>query len=420
MKTLRSYQSGIADKALSILKTYGIVYLTMEVRTGKSATAFETAKLIGAKKVILTTKKKAIKGITEDYHDFGFDKHFELTVINNESLHLITENGFDLLISDEHHRTAALPKPTKTAKDLRERFGHLPIICLSGTPHPENYAQVYHQFWVKKGFWKNHINFYKWFRDYGKPQKRHLGYAEVNVYTELNEKGMRLIDRLKAELFISYTQKDAGFETSVNKQIIYCEAEEKLSQYCKELAKNKFVDISGQYIEADTAVKLQNKVHQILNGTIISEYSQSSILSTYKGEFIKEYFKGKKLAIFYYYRAEWELLKKVFGDDLTNNLEEFNSSGKHIALQQVSGSEGISLKEADVLVYYNFGFSNVKFVQGIDRLTTMDRKENNVYFVFSKGSINERIYNTIVHHKKDYILSAFKKDFNIPSNYNKL
>jgi len=89
-------------------------------------------------------------------------------------------------------------------------------------------------------------------------------------------------------------------------------------------------------------------------------------------------------------------------------------------LQQISGSEGISLKEADVLVYYNFGFSNVKFVQGIDRLTTMNRKNNDVYFVFSKGSINERIYNTIVYQKKDYILSAFKKDFNVPNNYNQL
>src|SRR5690606_5689571 len=58
----------------------------------------------GAKKVIFTTKKKAIKGITEDYHDFGYDQHFELTVINNESLHTIPDNDFDLLISDEHHR----------------------------------------------------------------------------------------------------------------------------------------------------------------------------------------------------------------------------------------------------------------------------------------------------------------------------
>src|SRR5690606_9761674 len=228
------------------------------------------------------------------------------------------------------------------------------------------------------------------------------------------------IDKMKQMLFVSFTQREAGFETSVNKNIIYCESEEQLIDYSKELAKNKFITINGHDIEADTAVKLQNKIHQISNGTIITETGETLILSNFKAKYIQNYFKGKKLAIFYYYKAEWQILKSVFGDSLTNDLEEFQKTDKHIALQQVSGSEGISLKEADVLVYYNFGFSNVKFVQGIDRLTTMDRKENNVYFVFSKGSINERIYNTIVYHKKDYILSAFKQDFDIPNNYNKL
>lgn len=420
MLKLRDYQIDNSEKAIPILKKYGIVYFAMEVRTGKTVTAFETAKLFGAKKVIFTTKKKAIKGITEDYQDFGYSDFFDLTVINNESLHTISDNDFNLLISDEHHRTSALPKPTKTAKDLKARFGHLPIICLSGTPHPENFAQVYHQFWVKNGFWKNHTNFYKWFKVYGKPQKRHLGYAEVNIYTELNEKGVKLIDKMKQMLFVSFTQVQAGFETSVNKTIIYCEPEQQLIDYSKELAKNKFITINGHDIEADTAVKLQNKIHQISNGSILTETGEIIVLSDFKAKFIQEHFKGKKLAIFYYYRAEWQILKKVFGDTLTNDLEEFNSTDKHIALQQVSGSEGISLKKADVLVYYNFGFSNVKFVQGIDRLTTMDRKENNVYFVFSKGSINERIYHTIVYYKKDYILSAFKKDFDVPTNYNKL
>lgn len=420
MKTLRPYQIENANKAIPIIKKYGIVYFAMEVRTGKTVTAFETAKLCEAKKVIFTTKKKAIQGIIDDYNDFGYNQFFKLTVINNESLHLIPDNDFDLLISDEHHRTGAFPKPNKTAKDLKKRFGHLPIICLSGTPHPESYSQVYHQFWIKKGFWKKHFNFYKWFREFGEAKKRHLGYAEVNVYTDLNDKGKLLLESMRKILFITYTQQEAGFETAVNKQIVYCHQEPKLIDYCRKLAKNKFITINGHEIEADTAVKLQNKIHQISNGTVISENGNTLILSDFKARFIQQYFMEKKLAIFYYYRAEWELLKSVFGDTLTNDLQEFKDTDKHIALQQVSGSEGISLKEADVLVYYNFGFSNVKFVQGIDRLTTMDRKENDVYFVFAKGSINERIYNTIVYQKKDYILSAFKKDFDIPYNYDKL
>lgn len=417
---LRNYQIELSNKGLEILKEKGIVYFSMEVRCGKTITALETAKNYGAKKVIFTTKKKAIKGIHEDYTNFGYGNYFDITVINNESLHTVPDNDFDLLISDEHHRCAAFPKPTKTAKDLRDRFGHLPIICLSGTPHPEAFTQVYHQFWVKKGFWKHHVNFYKWFKDFGMPKKRHLGYAEVNVYTDLNERGLKMMEHLKNKMFITFTQKESGFKTEVNKKIIYTENEPELIDYCRTLSRNKFINIEGYLVEADTAVKLQNKIHQITNGTIISETGEASVLSHSKAFFIKDYFEGKKLAIFYYYRAEWDLLKSVFGDELTNDLDEFNATEKHIALQQVSGSEGISLKAADVLIYYNFGFSNVKFTQGIDRLTTMERNSNDVYFIFPRGSINERIYDTIVYHKKDYILSAFKRDFNIPYNYNKL
>ena len=53
----------------------------------------------------------------------------------------------------------------------------------------------------------------------------------------------------------------------------------------------------------------------------------------------------------------------------------------------------------------------MKFTQAIDRLTTMERKENDVYFIFGKGGIEEKIYQRL-ELKKDYIVSAFKKDYN--------
>lgn len=412
MKKLRDYQIHCVNEAISIIARYGIVYLALEVRTGKTAISLEIARVLNAKKVIFTTKKKAIDGIYKDYKDFNFDKHFEIVVINNESLHKIHDKDFDLLISDEHHRAGAYPKPTKTARTLRDRFGHLPIVCLSGTPHPESYSQLYHQFWVMKGFW-SYTTFYKWFKVHGQPKRRHLGYAEVNVYDELNEKGIAVVNRLKKELFVTLTQRQAGFKTSVNKHIINYNSDDYLIQLCRKLMMDKFITIEGEQIIADTAVKLQNKIHQIQNGSVITESGETLILSLNKAEFIKERFKGLKLAIFYYFKAEYDILKEVFKDELTDDLDEFNATSKSIALQQVSGSEGISLRKADVLVYYNFGFSNVKFTQGIDRLTTQDRAENNVYFIFDKKSINEKAYNTLVYKKRSYISSAFKKDFNI-------
>lgn len=169
-KTLRNYQIEISKKGTEILNKYGVVYLSMEVRTGKTATALDIAKKNNFKNVLFSTKKKAISSILNDYIDFGFDKHFKLTVINDESLHLIKDK-FDLVIHDEHHRFGAYPKPNKAAKLFKDKYGFLPMIFLSGTPHPESYSQIFHQFWIKKGFWKMHINFYKWFNDYGVKKK---------------------------------------------------------------------------------------------------------------------------------------------------------------------------------------------------------------------------------------------------------
>lgn len=410
-KILRDYQKDISLKGIDILLKYGLVYLSMEVRTGKTAASLEICKLNESKKVLFLTKKKAISSIENDFLDFGYNNFFDITVINDESIHLIKDK-FDIVIHDEHHRFGAFPKPNKAAKIFKDNYGNLPMIFLSGTPHPESYSQIFHQFWVKKGFWKRHINFYKWAIDYVNVKKKQLGYAVVNDYTEVNELGMKYIRLMQEKIFISYTQKESGFNTSVNKKILYCEMSPATHELRKTLLKNLFINVIGKEVIADTAVKLQNKIHQLSSGSLITDDKECYIFDYSKANFIKETFTGKKLALFYFFKAEYDILKTTFGDKLTNDLNEFNTTDKHIALQQISGAEGISLAKADVLIFYNFGFSNVKFTQAIDRLTTMERKENDVYFIFGKEGIEEKIYQRL-ELKKDYIVSAFKKDFNV-------
>ena len=84
---------------------------------------------------------------------------------------------------------------------------------------------------------------------------------------------------------------------------------------------------------------------------------------------------------------------------------------KVIALQIVSGREGISLKNAEYLVFYNIQHSAVSYWQARDRLTTMDRLFNKVYWIFSEGGIEDKIYK-VVKGKKKYTTNIFKKDYN--------
>jgi hypothetical protein len=99
----------------------------------------------------------------------------------------------------------------------------------------------------------------------------------------------------------------------------------------------------------------------------------------------------------------------VYGDQLCTELSVFEDTSKSIALQIVSGREGISLRKADALVYYNIDFSATSYWQSRDRMTTKERLESDVYWVFAKGGIEKEIYKA-VSDKKDYTLNHFKKD----------
>lgn len=404
---LRPYQEKLSAEALGVLKSRGIVYLAMEVRTGKTLTALNTAQLYGAKRVLFLTKKKAISSIQWDYDNFGFD--FDLTIINDESLHLVT-GDFDLIIHDEHHRFGAFPKPNATAKEFKKRFSKLPMIFLSGTPTPESHSQWFHQFWVSdKSPFKNYTNFYKWAAEYVDIKDKRLGYAVVKDYSQADE---RLIRRITRPYIITFTQEQAGFTTSVKEMVLECEMQPITYEVIRRLKKDFIVrNPQGQVILGDTGVKLMQKVHQLSSGTCKFEDGTSKVIDLSKANFIKEKFIGEKIAIFYKFKAEWDALLEVFGaDNLTNSVEEFDTTDKCIALQIQSGKEGVSLRHAKYLVYYNIDFSSSSYWQSRDRMSTMDRLNNEVFWVFAKGGIEMQIYNTVLK-KKDYTLAIFRDKF---------
>ena len=404
----RDYQYRISNDAVEILHQKKIVYLCMAVRTGKTITALETCKKFNAKKVLFITKKKAISSIELDYQNFGYK--FDLTTINDESLHKITDTDFDVVIHDEHHRFGAFPKPNATAVLFKKKFGHLPMIFLSGTPTPESHSQWYHQFWVSHHSpFKDYTNFYKWANEYVDVVQKNLGYAKVNDYSNARKKDFW--HRIRYYI-ISFTQQEAGFTTSVNEMVLECEMKPITYQIIKKLHKDLVVtsSVDGTQILADTGVKLQQKTHQLFSGTIKFEDGSFRVIDDTKAHFIKNSFEGKKIGIFYKFVAELEMLKSVFGNQLTTDLDEFNVTDKNIALQIVSGREGISLSKADYLVFMNIDFSAVSYFQARDRLTTMARKENTIFWVFAKNGIEEKIYKT-VQSKKDYTNDIFKKQF---------
>lgn len=405
---LRDYQIEISEKATLILKQRNIVYISAEVRTGKTLMALNTCKLYNAKNVLFLTKKKAVDSILQDYNNFGYSNYFKLTVINNESMSKAIGN-FDLIVHDESHRFGAFPKAGKYAKEFKFRFSSLPIILLSGTPTPESFSQIYHQFWVSRFSPFKYPNFYKFAHDFVNVTQKNLGYGMVNDYSSAKE------DEIKAVIepyMLTFTQEKAGFTSKVNEHILKCKMSDTTYKLCAQLKKDLVVIGKDETILADTAVKLMSKLHQLYSGTIKFESGNAKVIDDSKAKFIFDRFKGEKIGIFYKFKAELIALKDIYGDELTTDLDEFNNTSKVIALQIVSGREGISLKNAKYLVYYNMDYSATSYWQSRDRLTTMERLSNDIYYVFSEDGIEEKIFKA-VQNKKNYTSTYFKKDFNV-------
>jgi hypothetical protein len=410
VKSLRDYQIKLSSDASKILQTKKIVCLFMEVRTGKTSTALETCKKVNAKRVLFITKIKAFSSIENDYWDFGYIDKFDLTIINRESLHKIETNDFDVVIIDEVHGYTSYPKSSKYYKDVKSRFGDIPMIMLSGTPTPESYSQYYHLFTLSNHSpFNKYSNFYKWANDYVDIKLKYLGYAQVKDYSNARKNDFWHHIRY---YILTFTQEQAGFTTEVKENILKVKMKPITYSITEKLIKDLVVtsSLSGKQIIADTGVKLQQKVHQLFSGTIKYEDGTTQVIDDTKSQFIKENFKGKKIAIFYNFVAELEMLKLTFKEMLTTDLNDFNTSNKNIALQIVSGREGISLAKADYLIFLNLQFSAVSYFQAKDRLTTMDRKSNNIYWIFAENGIEEKIYKSVMN-KKDYTNETFKRDF---------
>lgn len=406
--TYRDYQEQIIQKGVRILREHRFLYLAMEVRTGKTLTSLGIAEYMYPKNVLFITKKKAISSIENDYA--MMNPEYKMTVINYESLHIVMDDCiWDIIICDEAHSMGAFPKPSNRADLVGSLIKKIKpmVIFLSGTPTPESYSQMYHQVYAIAGNpFKEFSNFYRFADKFVKVKQRKINGLLMNDYSN----GLESIVESMKPYTINYTQKEAGFNAETTEEILEVELKESTYKLIAMLKKNLVIEGKSETILGDTPVKLMMKMHQLFSGTIKFESGNSMIVDLSKAEFIKKHFEGCKIGIFYKFKEELKALKEVFGDDLTTELSVFEDTSKSIALQIVTGREGISLNKADYLVYYNIDFSATSYWQSKDRMTTKDRLENNVYWIFSKGGIEKDIYKAVTK-KKDYTINHFKKDF---------
>jgi hypothetical protein len=405
---LRDYQKDIMDKGVDILLKHNILYLAMEMRTGKTFTSMAIAESCNKKMVGFITKKKAMPSVSEDFETM--DPSFNMVLINYESIHKVVNElkECDIIIIDEAQRLGGFPKQAKIIKLLKEICRDKPIIFMSGTPTPESYSQIYHQFFISSySPFGEYKSFYKWSVDYVAKYQIKISGVSMNKYDRANE---NLIKEKTDHLFLSLTQKEAGFETEAIDRILKVPVGEQTNKLINWLKKNKYYELkkSDEIIICDTPAKLMSAVHQLSSGTIKIE-DNSLLVDTNKIDYLKKHFAGKKIALFYKFVAFGNELKKAF-PEWTSDQTVFNESTDGIYISQfISGREGVNLSTADFVIMCEIDHSATTYFQARMRGQSIDRKENIVYWLFST-EFEESVFK-VISKKKKFTLNHFKREF---------
>lgn len=387
MKLFEQYQLDIIKQGIKQVQSKGWVYLSMWMRTRKTMTSLGIVKEIGGSTIFIT-KKTSIDSILGDIKMIGINN---IDVINYESLHKINKE-YDNWILDESHCLGSIPKPNKKVKQLKSLIKkNNKVIFLSGTPTPENLSIIYHQFFVLPESPFIEKSFYQWAKNNCRITQKKVGFNRmVNDYTDC------FFDVKKLDM-ISCTQEEAGFKTEIKEHFIEVKMNEKTKFIIQKLKKDKILEGGTGIILADTKVKEMQKIHQLGSGTCLLESGEKVLLDDSKVIKIKELFNNKKIVIFYKFKAELDLIKSKI--DVCETLAEFEKTNKSIALQFISGREGINLSKAEALVFFNMDYSAVTYFQARERIMSRDRLSTDVYFLFSDCGIERKIYEVVTKKK---------------------
>jgi hypothetical protein len=412
--TLRLYQQQAAYELVAILERHRIAYLRGEVRTGKTLTALETARRLNVRSCLIVTKKKAIASIEADRDAIGLTGIVEVT--NFEQVAKRSGRYYELLIVDEAHGIGAYPKPSKRWHDLRTiRFKHL--LLMSGTPSPESFAQLYHQFALGPHPWADHRSFYEWARSgYVCIGTKYVGTGQqVNDYSNANE--ARILADINP-LTVNITQQQAGFTTQIEEQVHLVRMKPRTYRLALRIIKDGVIGRPDcRSVLADTGAKTMSKLRQIYSGTVITEDHGAIIFDRSKANYIRDTFAGQKIAILYCFDAEGRMLRETFANRYTDSPETFNTDPSAVYIGQVQSSrEGVNLSTADDLIFIGVDYSALSYLQGRDRASYYGRdRANRVHFIFAERSIESRVYR-LVREKQTYTARHFAAERGILSS----
>jgi len=406
-----NHQVTIASDAYTILSKYGLVYLAMEERTGKTLTSMILAEMTNRTKVLVLTKKKALGGWNETIKAYAGDGITSFTVINYHGVHkaVTKPNGsrayklnidpkdYDLIILDEAHGyLSAYPKVGAIWKSVKKLCSGKPLIYLSATPNAQGYQLLFNQLSLSDWSpYSGYANFYRWFEHYGIPSKVRTAYGLQETYKKCKQEAWTKVKHL----FITYTRVELGFTQEPTDSVHYYELDETTKKLYNSCIDDEMFNINDVIvIPLDSSMKLRTTLHMIEGGVVKNEDKYIVLDNSEKIDAIlKDFGDSERNVIMYHYKAEYLKLEKYFKNT--------------VLLQATSYAEGVDLSMYDNLIIYSQDFSTARHSQRRARQANMKRTDPiDVHFYLVKGGLSEQVYETVSVNKTNFIDSTFEKE----------
>lgn len=401
------YQLELSDIALDILKQYGLVYLAMEERTGKTLTAILVCEECNVSKILVITKKKAVDGWEKTLNNYIHLHSY--TVTTYHQLHKL-QGDYGLIILDEaHENISGYPKTSKLWDKVHKFCKDKPIIYLSATPHAQGPQLLYHQLKLSSWSpWSKFKDFYSWFKHFAqRDEAGQLKMKHINAHKQVIDYTAIQADEALAQvahLFVTYTRAQAGFEHEPEDVLHYIELSEVTRAVYNQLLKHKLLDFThaetgiDYKLVCDTPMKLRTALHMLEGGGLKIDEKAVALGNSEKIDYIKETWGDTEdIAIMYQYHSDLARLEKAF---------------KHARLLQAqSYAEGVDLSMYKHLIIYSQNFSTAKHTQRRARQANMNRDEEiKVHFLLVKKAVSEQVYKTVSINKKNFVDSCFERE----------
>ena len=406
MVKLRDYQIQASRKLTRLCQVNKCGYLSGECRTGKTMVALSVVRNMALEKVWIITKKKAIPSIESDVNKMNLNRVVSTT--NFEQLKNFKGTSWNMIIVDEAHSVGAFPKPSQRYQNiLNIRYNS--IILMSGTPSPESFSQLYHQWSLTPFLWSHYQNFYRWASDYVEIKEKRVGTGIV-IKDYSDAKQTKILEDIKP-FTVRMTQKEAGFTQEVEEEVHMVKMSRRTYRLALRIIKNGVIGKVGRRsVVADTGAKVMSKLRQLYNGHVITENHGAIIFDKSKAEYIRDNFTGR-IAILYCFIAEGKMLRDMFGHRATDDPDIFNAVSDSVFIGQVkSCREGVNLSSADHLIFLGIDYSALSYLQGRERASFLGRdRKNKIHYIFAEKGIEPKVFQ-VVQSKESYTINHYRND----------